>query len=309
MNRDFEKRSKSAIEVLSVLVDTDPQVIFLGGSAIQAILKKPRRLSIDVDVSYHLAIEKLIRGLEAAGYVVNPRRSKSSEFVLYTLVKAGVMVKLDVSRFAVKEKEAFEIRGFKVLVPTRSYFLASKLSALSFGAIGRLEKEPIQIIKDIFDINCLLDTGADLVGMRGCWLQIVSDQNRLRGTNYSESECAKKTQEALLRCVDATPLPEFFIPQSALGSFQEFLIDGRILRQDLSTMAARALLLLVIMGPGFNGLDERVLAESKDLEKLAKAEATLVAKGLLSSAQADAIKKIAPKALIYLGYWNENMLV
>ena len=74
MNKEFERRSKEVFEVLSILVKIDKRIIFLGGSAIQATLPEQKRLSIDLDISYSDEIDKLIRGLENAGYVVLKRK-------------------------------------------------------------------------------------------------------------------------------------------------------------------------------------------------------------------------------------------
>jgi hypothetical protein len=307
MNRDFEKRSKTVFQVLSLLVEAAPQLVFLGGSAIQALLEKPKRLSIDLDISYPGEVKSLLASLESAGYAVAERHSRSpSSFLFYTVSKEEVMVKLDVSRFAIPETENHKIAGKTVRIPRKCYFLAAKLSSLAFGTIGRFEQEPIQITKDVFDINCLLDIDVDLDHMAKDWHHIVTDQNRLRGTQFSEVKCAESVQSALLRCVEVTPLPEFFIPQSALGSFEQSLIGGRVLRQDIATMAARALLLLVNMDNSFYELEKQVASESGNRQKLDEAEQILAQKKILEPGQIRAIKIVAPRALIYLKFWSER---
>ena len=54
MNKDFEARHNEALHILSILTKEaekfDQDLVFLGGSAVQAVLKNPRRLSIDLDV-------------------------------------------------------------------------------------------------------------------------------------------------------------------------------------------------------------------------------------------------------------------
>lgn len=299
MNKEFEQRSKAVFEALPVLVRIDPRVVFLGGSAIQALLPKPKRLSIDLDVSCSVNQQTLLRGLEKEDYTVALRKSHNPNFLFYRLSKGGVEIKLDVSRFTVQDTEKRRLGGVQVLFPKGRYFLASKLASLSYGTIGRFEKEPSQVIKDIFDVNCLLDVGVSLDGMRRNWLQIISDQNQLRKTGFTEAECVASARDTLLHCVEAAPFPEFFIPKSALGSFQDSLVSGRVLRQDLAVMAARAFLLLFCMDD-FYGVEPKVLADSQDLSELSDAEAGLVGDKLLSVQQAGALKLTAPRALAYL---------
>lgn len=303
MNRDFEKRSAAVFEVLSVLVKIDPGIIFLGGSAIQATLPEQKRLSIDLDVSYLGETGKLIHELENAGYTITQRKSHNPIFVYYTVTKKDVIVKLDITRLTIPETKKWRIRNFEVLMPLQRYFLASKLSSLAFGTIGRLEEEQSQVIKDIFDINCLLDTTPDLEGMPEGWHRIISDQNRLRNADHSEVQCTGGVQRALLKCIEVAPSPSFFITQNSMGSFQDTLVTGRVLRQDLATMAARALLLLVNMGRHFYDIERRILSDATHPKKLEEAEKAMLATQVITADQLHALKITAPRALLYLFYW------
>lgn len=304
MNKEFEERSKTVFQALSLLVKIDSRVVFLGGSAIQALLEKPKRLSIDLDISYPGEVKTLIDGLEKAGYTVKQRQSRNTNFLFYTISKGDVIVKLDISRFAIPETETHKVSDSEVLIPKKCYFLAAKLSSLSFGTIGRFEEEPTQITKDIFDIDCLLEIGVDLNHMAKDWQHIILDQNKLRGKSFLEVQCAEAVQTTLLKCVEVEPLPKFFIPQSAVGSFEDSLVRGKITRPELATMAARALLLLVYMNNDFYELEKTVLAESRERKKLDEAEKMLVQRGILDAKQIHTLKLIAPRALIYLKYWS-----
>jgi len=95
VNKDFEKRSNEVFEVLAILAKLDKQIVFLGGSAIQAILPEQKRLSIDLDISYFGETDKLIHELQSAGYSVVKRKGRNPIFVFYTVTKKDVMVKLD----------------------------------------------------------------------------------------------------------------------------------------------------------------------------------------------------------------------
>ncbi len=307
MNKEFAARSKAVFEVLSEIVKIDDSIIFLGGSAIQATLPEPRRLSIDLDVSYGKNPEKLVEILgKMAGYSSVRRTSRNPNFVFYKLSKDDVEIKLDVSRFSVPETQKLKIRGFEVLVPKLRYFLAAKFSSLALDTIGRPEMEPSQIIKDVFDINCILDGKPPLEKTMEDWKHIVSNQNELRGTNYRESQCIESTEKTLLRCVEVTSPPPFFIPQTALGNFQEYLTSGRLLRLDLVNMAARALLLFAFMDDRFFDIEKKAQVESRNRKKLEEAERVLSEKSELSAAQLKALKLAAPLALVCLKYWVEN---
>ncbi|MFH0817728.1 MAG: nucleotidyl transferase AbiEii/AbiGii toxin family protein [Candidatus Micrarchaeota archaeon] len=294
-------------EALSELVKIDDSIIFLGGSAIQATLPEPRRLSIDLDISYGKDPEGLLGVLgKLSGHSVSRRPSKSQNFIFYKLSKDGVEIKLDVSRFTIPRTRKRRIRNFEVLMPDPSYFIAAKFSSLALGTIGRPETEPSQITKDVFDINCILDGKPPLEKTMEDWKHIVSNQNELRGTNFRELQCIESTEKVLLKCVPIESPPPFFITQNALGSFQDTLTSGRVLRQDLVSMAARALLLFALMDDRFFDTEKKALTESRNRERLEEAEKMLSEKSGLAPSQLKALKLAAPLALTYLKYWVEN---
>ncbi len=303
MNKDFEKRSKEVFEVLSILVNVDNGIIFLGGSAIQATLPEQKRLSIDLDISYSGDTGKLIQGLENSGYAISKRKSRNPIFVYYTAEKGNVIVKLDITRLVISETEKRYIRNIEVRLPLQRYFLASKLSSLAFGTIGRLEEEQSQIMKDIFDTNCILDNKPSLDGMKEDWHRIISEQNRLRNATHKEVQCIESVQNALLKCIDVVPSPSFFITQNSLGSFQDTLVEGKVLRQDLAIMATRALSLLVNMDNAFYDIEAQIISDAKSQKKLEEAEKNLLPKSILKAEQLHALKVTAPRALLYLSDW------
>ncbi len=304
MNEDFEKRSKAVFDNLRILVRMDPKVIFLGGSAIQALLKTPKRLSIDLDIAYAGDVQNFIKELEKEGYAAKPRKSSMPDFTFYNITKDGVQVKLDISKLSIPETEKHTVKGFEVLTPKLSYFVASKLSALAFGTVGRLDVEQQQILKDIFDINCILDLKPDISQIVKDWQLIVAGQNRLRKSRFSAEECLSSAQKAIMNCVDVTPLPEFFISQHSLGSFEDMLTGGMISRRDISAMAARALALSNNMGSNFYEIEKGALEDAKDAAKLEKAARELVKMNVLDAKQINAIKTVAPVSLMFLSRFS-----
>jgi len=307
LNREFEERARTALNALSAIAKAVKQVIFLGGSAIQVIIPKPRRLSIDLDVSYSGEASLLVDALEKAGFTVLPRQSRDTNFVFYTVSKNEARVKLDVSRFAVQEQDVVKTRvsDFEVFIPKPRYFLAAKLSSLAFGTVGRFEEEPTQVIKDVFDINCLLDAYAGLEGLRGSWQQIIREQNRLRKKSFSEAQCVESVGKTLLKCaeVSAPEQSAFYVPQPALGNFGEYLLSGGVSRSEFAAMSARALLLSADLGARFREIEEKILADCTNRAALDDAEAVVSGESGLSHAQANALKIIAPKALLYVKHW------
>lgn len=307
MNEDFERRSKAVFENLRIIVGIDSKIVFLGGSAIQALLKKPQRLSIDLDIAYSGETQKLIKELEKEGYSVTQRKSRVPDFTFYNISKNGVLVKLDISKLSIPETEKRAILGFQVFTPKLSYFLASKLSALAFDTIGRLEEEPQQILKDIFDISCILDLRPNIDQIQKDWQQIIVDQNRLRKTKFTEQECLSSVQKTVLKCIDSMPLPEFFIPQHSLGSFQDMLIDSKLSRKDVSVMAARALILSNNMNSSFYEIEKSVLEEAKNALKLEEAATALIKRNYLDAKQLTAMKTVAPVALMFLSNYKSKI--
>jgi len=68
MNREFRKRHDQVLETLRLLTaQAEKQgeaVVFVGGSALQAALPKPLRLSIDLDIGYAGEPEGLVFSLK-----------------------------------------------------------------------------------------------------------------------------------------------------------------------------------------------------------------------------------------------------
>ena len=172
MNPEFEKRQAQVFELLEILIShaekQEKLLVFIGGSAIQSILKEPKRLSIDLDLFYSGTPDELVATIPLE-YVVAKKKSRDQEmFEFYEATKGDVLVKLDISRFQLLtsgtpyEQKEIEIKNRKVkaTLATPDYLLAAKLSSLAIGTIGRkLERGDFQtnLLKDIIDANCLID--------------------------------------------------------------------------------------------------------------------------------------------------------
>lgn len=152
MNKEFEKRHQQTLAILKELeakAKSEGQVlVFLGGSAVQATLKQPRRLSVDLDVHYSGDVSALVLCLEPE-YKLEARPTKATDlFSFHKASKEGVVVKIDVARFDLGpknekpyEEKTLENGGkkFKANVTTLDYLLGAKLLNTAIGATGRKE--------------------------------------------------------------------------------------------------------------------------------------------------------------------------
>ena len=162
MNREFAERQGQVLAILEVLAkEADRRketLVFIGGSAVQTmVLKKARRLSVDLDVYYSGKADELLNVL-GSEYNVGKRPTKQTDiFDFYNTMRGNVQVKVDVAKFKLAEKgEPYETRLLgdgktKVSVATPAYLLASKLSALAVGTVGRRRFAQIDFLKDVFD--------------------------------------------------------------------------------------------------------------------------------------------------------------
>jgi len=304
MDKEFKKKSDAVFQVLRTIAKAEPSVVFLGGSAIQAILKEPKRLSIDLDLSFYSDPQRIADAVQSVDFTVSKRPSRNPLFTFYKASKSTVEIKLDICHFKVNPTERLSIRGVDVSIPAKNYLLASKLSSLALGTIGRLAREPVQIIKDIFDINCLLNESVLLSGMDKAWSDIISDQNRLRGTMFKESAVFNSVQSTLLSCLSLASTPT--MPLNALSTFEDYLVSGRLSRQEFIMQSARALMLLTHMDNKFYFLDSSVNKDYSHKLKMVQAESELLEAKILAPIQLHELKVVVPKALLYLLYWSRK---
>ena len=306
MDKEFKRRSEAVLRAISILAKAEPSVVFVGGSAIQAMLDKPKRLSIDLDLAYRGDPKNLTSILSEKGYEIEERKAHDPMFVFYSATKDDTMIKLDIVRLSIPETEAMKINGVSVKRPKSCYFMASKLAALAFGTVGRRDEQKFQVIKDIYDIDCLLGSSADIGNIGTDWARVVGDEGEIRKRNYSPDECLTSAEKTLLRCLDATGSPSAYITPNDLRDFGSVLLEGKLNRYDFPVMAARVMLLAAHMEKGFYKIDETALTESKSKEKLDEAERILKSKQVLPVTQIDALKLTAPRALMYLKYWYQK---
>jgi hypothetical protein len=247
MNPEFKKRHEQVLEVLSMLSKEakrqDKKLVFIGGSAVQAILPKPMRLSIDLDVHYPGNPKKLLECLQPE-FEVSERPSRNDEqFQFFEAAKKGVLVKIDIARFGPPAKgkpyKLTKIGSFKALTATPEYLLAEKLSALAIGTIGRKkEKKDFQtdFLKDVVDSNQLIGFTKPTGKACAFFESIVKIQNHLRKTRHSTDNTIQSIVSAL---IESIKVEDVIITKGGLQNFKEYLFGQSIRKPDYWEMAAK----------------------------------------------------------------------
>jgi len=328
LNKEFEKRSREVLRILSILAKgaraSGIELVFLGGSAIQASLKNPRRLSIDLDLYCAGEPDKLLSALDGAGYAIRKRRTHNILFELYNTTKEGVLVKVDFVKLRIPAEYIIERAAgpFMAKMPVPEYLMASKLASLSIGATGRKSRtEEIDLLKDLFDFNSLVDEfGVRPEKVGAAFEEITRQQNELRKTGYTAEEAYGASRKTLREA--AVIGKGARITQGTLNNFDEYLIGGRgvlgkaksgelvlgddgqhLSRSGLATIALRALAYagMVEKGKSVEGLDKRVENAYADKAFVADCERKLAEAGE-DPDELHSLKFLAPKALLYLYY-------
>ncbi len=310
------------LEIFSILAreakTAGETLVFIGGSAVQtAALKQPRRLSIDLDLYYSGDAEALLSKL--ASYKVEKRPAKQEDlFVFYNVVKDNVQVKVDIARFPLVDTgKPFELKKltigkkyFEANVAMPDYLLASKLTAIAMGTIGRSagkEGFRLDFLKDVFDSNCLIDDFSAGSQMWKFFEQVCQVQNKVRNTPFTLNQVIESAVKALLDSALANS-NSIRIGKPHLSEFQNaYLQIGTIGTKDYWTMAYRlAAYLSIAKASGVETASESIEKMEKIVAKkysdkffIATWEAKLIESGL-ERKRLHELKVIAPLALTYL---------
>lgn len=324
MIREFELRHNEVLRILALLsaeaAARKEELVFLGGSAVQATLENAKRVSIDLDVYYSGDTGQLVRFLEARGrgaekYVVT-RAKRGTVFDFYAVTLGKTLVKLDFLKIGIPDHHVTEKmlrepvgRGqFKVKMATPGYLAASKLAALAVGTVGRKEEsesDQVDPVKDVFDFNCLVDGRAFQAGkLRAIVKEICEQQNAIRGTKYEVKEVYDSIRATLRRLAAIDPRREAPISGDALSTFDQHLMAGHLKRDELVTIALRTLCYTNAVEKGDDGgerADRAVEEKYADKRFGAECERRLAEAGE-DAARIHHLRGLAPKAFLYLYY-------
>lgn len=318
MNRQFAERQAQVLEILEILAKEASKrketLVFMGGSAVQAAaLKKPRRLSVDLDVYYSGNAQELLEVLKG-GYSIEKRATRQKDlFDFYSAIKGNVKVKIDFARFKLsKTGEPYSLKalgqkGFKAHVATPDYLLASKLCALAVGTAGRREFSPIDFLKDVFDSNALIDECGISLETLDCFGQVCKLQNEINKSSFTEEKIIENLVQVLLDSA-LTDDRKASIKGADLGNFNfSYSLQQAIRKPDYWTMACRLAAYAQNLTSGVK-MPQRVEkietdASGKYADKafVDMCEEELAAKKI-DAKQLHELKILAPKALIYLYY-------
>lgn len=311
MNKEFEARHNETLHILALLSKEaeklNEKLIFLGGSAVQAILKNPKRLSIDLDVYYSGDVSKLIAFLEKIGYRNTQRTSLSPEmFEFHTTRKNSIMVKMDFFKIRVPDQYVFtqellepEHGKFTASVAKPEYLMASKLSAMAIGTIGRKETSRTlesDIVKDVYDFNSLCTDFPNLT-IDKAFEEIADQQNKLRKTNYKLQEVFASLEKTLKSISSFGK--DSIVTQGALQNFSQHLYSGELTRPMLATMAMHAFYHMSAIQHKKEINENLVKQKESDRAYVGKCEKELIGVDEDSKLLHE-LKILAPKALIYL---------
>jgi len=321
LNTEFKKRQSEVLEILSKLAkkaegSTNP-LVFIGGSAIQtAALKTPKRLSVDLDLHYLGDFSELLADL-GQDYRIEIRPAKRTDlFSYHNVLRNEVQVKVDVTRFPLIDGKTpwqeMEIkRGgkkFKANVATPSYLLASKFSTLAIGTVGRKPFHEIDFLKDVFDINCLLDEFGWQEEIFPFFKNICAIQNRIRETNYTFEQSIESAVKALALSAD-TDDAKASIKKADLGNFVQYLFDPALAKKhEYWVMAYRLIAYLNFMRTmEASRIPEAALEMEKNSKRSAEGAFIAEIERKLAAGKVDAdllhkLKIFAPKALVHMHY-------
>jgi len=323
VKEEFARRHDMVLDLFRLLTEEAKKqkedFVFIGGSAVQCVLKKPRRLSIDLDVWYSGNVDQLMASL-GSDYSVEVRPSKAEMFRFFRVVRNhdGLLVKVDFLRHSLLVQESPYIKhkvdapagSFTGYVASPDYLLASKLVALGVNTLGRVRKQNFEsdFIKDVVDCNSLL-TEHGLSGKTWPYFfGVCQVQNKFLDKTHSVVDVASDAVKVLIECSDVSGAESLIQSQDlGRGNFGEYLLSGSLTKNEFSLLACRVAACLSFMQhfegaaavEAFSRLEKTVKARFQDRAFLRKASSELSEKGLKTE-YLNGLRTLAPKALIYL---------
>ena len=205
------------------------------------------------------------------------------------------------------------------------YLMAAKLSALAVGATGREAESELNLVKDVFDFNCMADEFPGLNNeIHGAIVEITRQQNKLHKTSHSVADvygAVRKTLRGMAHIKGESSL----ITQGALKSFSQYLVGvpgsrwghmkwgefvwgeggkaGELTRTALAVLAMRALYYSIEIEKKkkLGDVEKIIMEKVADRVFVSECERKL-AEGGEDQLWLHELKILAPAALIYLYY-------
>ncbi|NQV19530.1 MAG: nucleotidyl transferase AbiEii/AbiGii toxin family protein [Armatimonadetes bacterium] len=207
-NSEYVEKTIFAFELLYLLVKSDMDFIFKGGTSLLLLLPEPKRLSIDIDIVGEIDVSKLDSIIEDTKFSkIEPDVRKNDKacikhfkFFYDSVFKVkNPYVLLDIItkkhnyknfQFKLLKTPFFETDAdIKVKLPFINSILGDKLTAFAPNTIGipfdeQSAARKTGIIKQLFDISNLFDYADDLSEIASSYKNIHSFECEIRGTNF-----------------------------------------------------------------------------------------------------------------------------
>lgn len=208
-----------AFGLLEALKRTDLPFIFKGGTSLMLLLDKPKRLSTDIDIliepgmnldSYLNDPEKFYpftrkeEQIRKTGNGIVKRHFRFYYHSPYTgrqsyILLDAVFAKNPYCMLAKREINnpllLTEGLNYDVDIPTIDCILGDKLCAFAPDTIGiqyGMNKD-MEIIKQMFDISCLIDEFSNMSDVKEVYQHSAEQEAGFRGKKYSADHCLKDT--------------------------------------------------------------------------------------------------------------------
>ncbi len=321
MKPDFAQRHDLVLDLFRILTAEakaqKQNLVFIGGSAVQSVLKKPRRLSIDLDVWYSGDSDALMASL-GPEFSLESRKNKTDLFRFYSVTRKSddVFVKVDFLRHPLLMQESPYGKhtisspggSFGGYAASPEYLLASKLVALAVNTLGRRKKERFvsDFIKDVLDANSLLDEYGLSDNVWPYFWGVCRVQNKFFETNFSQKDVEADAVKLLVDAA-ATSGADLLFKARDFDNFAEYTLNYDLTKFEFSVLCCRLAACLSCMNAldgskvveAFSKIEKVVRAQSSNPSFLLGLEAELVAKGQPAS-YVKSMRLLAPRALIYL---------
>jgi hypothetical protein len=216
------ERQIFAFALLGLLSETGRDFVFKGGTSLLLLLPAAHRLSIDVDIVGDFdfnQLERLIPDSVFSGVKederersVIPKRhfkyfytsviDRKTSYVLLDVLYAEHGYP-EVQRLPIQHHLFRADHGTTVTVPTIDGILGDKLTAFAPNTIGvpHGSRKSMEIIKQLFDVGELFDSGTDLDQIRKSYKTIHRQEAAFRNKKFSIAETTQDTiDSAFLLC-------------------------------------------------------------------------------------------------------------
>lgn len=303
LEKDFPKVGKAqlratifAFGLLEALVDSGLEFCFKGGTSLLLLLKKPRRVSTDIDIvvpkktNFDVYFERVkdrfpfYRG-EERGDKVNPSFRHFYFYAEGGTAPHGLAINLDVAfeddPFLKTEKKEINLPFLLVdgvpkyvSLPSLSCILGDKLTAFaphtvgvnpSFTSLGKPIDNRLQVMKQMYDIARIYDESPDLGLAKDSYLHSLSFENTFRHSAFTPRDALLDTFEGAIAICSfgrVDPRGEYAsVYKPGIQGLSSNVFDGIYRQEDASDDASKVALLAAAMISGFDVFSDTAYPE------------------------------------------------